>query len=364
MKIALFHELNWGGARRTVNEFARVLSNKHTVHIYYVDGSKETIKYNNLSTYIFYQFPSLEYMGGNWKRKIYKDSIELLKLYLLHKKIAKQINKEKYDLIFIHPSKFTQAPFLLRFIKGHKVYFCQEPLRLIYDEYLNSLVNLACHKFIYEIINRKIRKWIDASNTKKADLILANSLYSVRSIKKAYGINSHLCYLGVDVNKFRPIPVKKIYDVLFIGNKTSIEGYDLFKDTVKLFKQKINIKILESNFRYAMISDEQLVLEYNRAKIVVQLSRNEPFGLIPIEAMACGVPVIAIAEGGLAESVLHGKSGFLIKRSKKELFEALSILLDKDDLRKKMGKKAREYTVANWTWEKSVSNFLEIIKNV
>jgi glycosyltransferase involved in cell wall biosynthesis len=111
------------------------------------------------------------------------------------------------------------------------------------------------------------------------------------------------------------------------------------------------------------ISEEKLVKEINRSKIVLALSKNEPFGLIPIEAMACGIPVIAVSEGGLSESVLDGTTGYLINRDKLELKQKIKLLLGDESLRIKFGKNSREHVLAKFTWDKSVNRFLKIIKD-
>jgi glycosyltransferase involved in cell wall biosynthesis len=96
---------------------------------------------------------------------------------------------------------------------------------------------------------------------------------------------------------------------------------------------------------------------------VLALSKNEPFGLIPIEAMACGIPVIAVSEGGLSESVLDGTTGYLINRDKLELKQKIKLLLGDESLRIKFGKNSREHVLAKFTWDKSVNRFLKIIKD-
>ena len=125
MRIAFFDELGIGGARKAVNEFASRLRIGHEVDLFYVDEHyrKEEEKYFNNAYY--FEFKPKIWKSGNWKAKIYKDTIELFRLYNLHKSISKRINSIKYDLIVVNPSKHTQAPFILRFVKSNlkKGYF-------------------------------------------------------------------------------------------------------------------------------------------------------------------------------------------------------------------------------------------------
>lgn len=362
MKIAFFHELTpLSGARKVVGEYGKIIGKGHIIDLFYVDSTEDKKAESVFNKVYFFEFKQKKYNGGDWKSRLYIDTIELIRLYFLHKKIANIIKINKYDFVFVNPSKFTQTPFLLKFI-DRSVYFCQEPLRIVYEDFLEIPRNVSYVKKTYEEINRKIRKIIDKNNIKRANLVLANSLFSKNNIKKLYGINSHLCYLGVDPIKFRFLNIKKEYDGLFIGLKTNIEGYDLLENTLMLYKQKPKIKFVERNSEGRGINDESLIKDYNKSKIVLSLSRNEPFGLIPIEAMSCEVPVIAINEGGLRESVINAKTGFLINRKPKDLKDKIDLLLNDSSLRDRLGKAGRDRVLANFTWETSVNNFLNLLK--
>lgn len=364
MKIAFFHELPYGGARRVVEEYSRILKKVHQVDLYYVDEEKDKGLRDIFNNIFFYQFKPRVWKGKDFKTRFYKDTIELLKLYFLHKKIAQEIDSKSYDFVFVHPSKFTQAPFVLSFLKTKKVYYCQEPLRIVYDKDLKIPKSLPFVKKAYELINRAIRKQIDLANIKHSDLILANSEFSRKWIRESYDIDSHVCHLGADINQFKPLKVKKEYDILFLGQKERIEGYDLLLEAMNFFDRKPTIKIVERNEEGIGIIDQELVKEYNKAKIVVCLSRNEPFGLIPLEAMACEVPVVAVLEGGFQESILNARTGFLIKRNPKDLYLVISKLLGNEELRKQLGKSGREYVFGEWTWQKSVRRFLEVLGKI
>ena len=359
MKIAIFHELDFGGARRTVDEFARKLSKIFDVDLYYIDYKEESFK-KNYKNVFYYPFHPKSWKGKNWKIKLYKDTIELFKIYKLHKKIARNIKLRKYDYIFVHPSKFTQAPFILRFLKGKCIYYCQEPLRIVYDPYLSNVSHIRLPKNIYEFLNRKIRKWIDLENFKNASIVLANSNYSKEFIEKSYGKKAEVCYLGVDTNLFRPLNLDKSIDVLFIGNID--KGYNLLNNSLELFKTKPNVHTIFRKNGQFNISEKELVRIYNKSKLLVALNQNEPFGLIPLETMACGTPVVAVGEGGYKETVIDKRTGFLISRDVSELYEKINKIISDDKLRNDMAKAARAHVLNNWTWDKTIERFLEIIK--
>ncbi len=62
---------------------------------------------------------------------------------------------------------------------------------------------------------------------------------------------------------------------------------------------------------------KNLVLLYNKANLVVYTPYQEPFGLVPLESMSCGTPVVGVNDGGVMETVTNGKTGILTERDTK-----------------------------------------------
>ncbi len=361
MKIAIFHELHSGGARKAVNEIANQLKKVHTVDLYTTNEKIDKDEDRFFSKIISYPFFSKKWSGKDWKIKLYKDTVELYRLYLLHKNIAVKINDEKYDFVFVHPSQFTQAPFILRFLKQKKIYYCEEPLRLAYDSTLKLNANISSFKKTYEAMNRWIRKKIDRSNIHHADLILANSKNTQHNIASAYNMKSLVSYLGVNESIFKPKKIKKDIDILYIGAKDSIDGYDLMQTIINILKNKPIVKYHIPGENW-LKNEKDLVRLYQRSKIVVCLAKNEPFGLIPLEAMACGVPVVAVNDGGYRETVIDGKTGYLVLRDPKLIAKKIKFLLSHSQTLISFGNNARDHIMKNWTWWKSVKNLETLLK--
>lgn len=90
------------------------------------------------------------------------------------------------------------------------------------------------------------------------------------------------------------------------------------------------------------VPHDQLPLYYNAADVCVVPSYYESFGLVAVEAMACGIPVIASRVGGLKETVQDGQTGYLVPWLCPEPFaERLELLLNNDALRRSLGREAR-----------------------
>ena len=99
------------------------------------------------------------------------------------------------------------------------------------------------------------------------------------------------------------------------------------------------------------VAHDQLPMYYNAADVCVVPSYYESFGLVAVESMACGTPVVASRVGGLTSTVMDGETGYLIPwRCPEPFAERLELLLDNDELRASFGRAARE-AVERFRWQ-------------
>jgi D-inositol-3-phosphate glycosyltransferase len=112
------------------------------------------------------------------------------------------------------------------------------------------------------------------------------------------------------------------------------------------------------------VDHERLPLYYNAADVCVVPSHYESFGLVAVEAMASGVPVVASRVGGLTGTVKDGETGYLIPWLCPEPFaERIELLLDNDSLRRDLGEAARE-EVARFRWENVTGEVLGLYREL
>jgi glycosyltransferase involved in cell wall biosynthesis len=164
--------------------------------------------------------------------------------------------------------------------------------------------------------------------------------------------------MGVDLKRFYPSTKKKI-DLLFIGAKEEFDGYFLFQDAVKHMKQKAKIQYLIRGENWTS-NDRELRELYSSASLVMCFGYNEPFGLIPLEAMACGSAVVAIDEGGHKDSVIDGKTGILVPKDPKRIANVLDNLLLHPEKITAMSKNAFELVKKNWQWKHGAKQILQV----
>ncbi|MDE2026170.1 MAG: glycosyltransferase family 4 protein [Patescibacteria group bacterium] len=362
MKIAVFHELPLGGARGATNIFASLLKQHHTIDLFTtqpLDPGEE----HNFSHVLVFPFDARLWKGKDWKTRLYKDTFELYRLARHHEKIAQKINTGGYDVAFVQASQFLETPFILRFLAIPSSFYCHDPhYRMVYESILYPK-NLDILHDLYERTNRFVRKQLDKQNFAAATQVIANSKFAQKQIEKSYGRESVVGYLGVDDKLFSPNPaVKKDIDVLYIGSKEPLDGYKFLANAVKLMPPKLTVKALFSEDTWIANPTEMSNL-YRRAKLVVCTAYDEPFGLVPLESMASGVPVIAVNEGGYPETVADRKTGFLIPRNTEILAEKITWLLAHPAQLHDLGIQGRKVIVQSWTWKASLANLEKLLQD-
>lgn len=394
MKIAVFHNLPSGGAKRALYNFVKYLTNKgHLVDVFIPSTADETFLPLNEVAHKVHIFPVKKtFIGSIYSTFQYtppiNSNISLYDLEKTEREIAYAINSEEYDVVFVEQDKYTMSPFLLKFLKKPAVYYCDQPLRneailKNYSQLIRKGLNNNLYKKIRDVyFNKKIK--IDKENASFSRYIITNSYFTRESILRSYGLNSFVCYLGIDTEMFKPIEVSLKNFVLSVGRCAPAKGFDFIIKSLSYLDSKIRPKLiivsdtiekewekylkslankLEVELEIkSLIPNDELVKLYNEAKLVVYAPYLEPFGLVPLEAMACGTPVVAVKEGGIRESVIHNETGFLTERDEEEFAQAVYELLLKDDLREKMGKRSIEIVQNFWTLEHAGKRLLKHLK--
>jgi D-inositol-3-phosphate glycosyltransferase len=230
----------------------------------------------------------------------------------------------------------------------------------------------------------------------RSDRIIAATLAEKAQLEWLYKANPSKVIVippGVDTGHFYPIPADEArqfiglapddHMILFVGRIEPLKGIATLIQAVaclrlKNLKEPVHLAIIGGNSEdsNAEIDEEMLRLQnlcdeltvgkmvvflgrrdqdtlpyyYSASEMVVMPSHYESFGMVALEAMACGTPVIASQVGGLAFLVQDGKTGFTVPAEDHEaLCEKLTLLLGNESMRKQMSQNAARYA-KNFDW--------------
>jgi D-inositol-3-phosphate glycosyltransferase len=247
---------------------------------------------------------------------------------------------------------------------------------------------------------------------KEADRVVAATPAELAQLQWLYQANTERIVVippGVDVSRFYPIPDDEAKEfvgipsehrmVLFVGRIEPLKGLDVLIEAMGRFCQdshieqkKLDLAIIggepevspevmtvemarlkELREKYGVKdmvtflgkrAQDTLPYYYSAAETVVVPSHYESFGMVALEAMACGTPVVASQVGGLAFLVKDGVTGYTVPVGDPEaLCCRLKSLMSDPDLRAQMGQQAAEFA-RGYAWEKIAAQIVELYKNV
>jgi glycosyltransferase involved in cell wall biosynthesis len=388
MRIALYHNLPSGGAKRSVFEWTRRLARLHTVDVYSLSTADH--EYCDLRPFVsqhrVYDFEPRRLFRSPFGRLNQASRwLDLATLDRLGHEIAMAINRGGYDVLFAHPCQFTSIPACLQFVTVPCVYYLHEPIgqdarQTVRRPYMPGGAWREaldrCDPFIH-LYRARLRS-IQQQNVSATTKLLANSDFTNARNAAVFGRQAELCQIGVDTHDFRPLETRLRKDfVLSVGEMSPRKGFDFVVDslgkipagerpflklacnsvqsdelnyiTQRALAQSVGLEVLTG------LGSEQLRMLYSQARLCVYAPREEPFGLVPLEAMACGTAVIGVREGGVQESVVHGRTGLLVDRDVETFAAVIRSMLANPELSEEYGRNGREYVVGNWSWERSVA---------
>jgi glycosyltransferase involved in cell wall biosynthesis len=387
LRIALYHNLPSGGAKRAVHEWTRRLAGSNSIDVYTLSTADHAFcdirpfvqKYKIVDFRPHRQFTS-PWGRLNWLQR-WRDLGAMTRASRL---MAAEINHGGYDVVFASPCLYTYIPILVRFLQAPVVYYLHEPFgptitwqfQRPYLKKRDKWRELS-RRFdpLYVLYFRRLENSRIAS-LRNTTRILANSQFTQQCMKREYNLDPAVCYCGVDLDRFHQIhDIQTENCIISVGELTPRKGFDfLIESLANMPIDKRPVLKLACNWvspderHYVQelaarndiklhilvkLSTEELVLEYNKAQMCVYTPVSEPFGLVPLEAMACGIPVIGVREAGVMETIRHGETGLLVERDPKAFATAIESLLGNLPLRKQYGQEGRAYVAKQWSWDRS-----------
>lgn len=382
MRIAVFHDLPSGGAKRALYEQVRGLRRLgHVVDAFVPSTANETflplVKVaSSIRVFDMAVSPDRERMLERRPGVLdaFRWIIHLGRVHAVAKRMAQDMDGRKYDVVLVHPSQFTQAPWILRRLRTPSLYYCHEPLRAAYEPRITSRG--------MRLVIRHTLGHIDRRNVSAASRVAVNSAFTAEAVRRIYGRKPHVLYLGVDSERFHPTAVPRGDYVLAVGGLHPLKGLDFIIDAIasvplsmrprlvvagdrarEAERRRVTARAAASGVELELqfqVSEDELVSLYSRARLVVCAPHNEPFGFVPLEAMACARPVLAVAEGGLLETVQEGMTGFLAPREVRAFGSRIAALLSNEEMMQAVADNAASHVRESWRWEDSVARLEQL----
>jgi glycosyltransferase involved in cell wall biosynthesis len=344
MKILILfpHFISPGGAAKTLLKYAKELQLKgHQIEIVCAKISKEFLEENSELTFRELHIP------------VSSSFLYWLLFPFWQIKVNRILKKYKDHVLYAHvlPSNWWAWIFKLTHKDRKIVWHCHEPSAFIHS---NTWIN-AIHNPVMRIgakLANPILKRLDLYLEKKNDLVYCNSMFVMNQYEKVYHRKANaLIYPPIIIKDITPNPYRK-KQILSVSRLTKFKQVDVLIDVFFLISHKypnhklviigegeetenLKKKILGHKMEHNIqligkVSNTVLEEYFLSSKATVMCSENEPFGLVPVESMMYGTPVIAHNSGGPKETILNGKTGFLFN-TKNELKESLERILSISD---------------------------------
>ena len=396
MKIAVWHNLPSGGGKRALYYHVRGLVERgHTVESWCPPTADQS--YLPLSDLVPEHVLPLNVASVKATNRItgvmalYRGPIELIRALDEHSiKCAEEINQGGFDVLFANTTVWLHAGPIGKYVQIPKVLYLQEPHRRLYEA-TTGLPWIAppqnghawwtpkgIRKKVLDLTkleSLRVQAREELVNARAYDDILVNSFFSRESIVRTYGLNARTCYLGIDTTLFRPLEKAREPFILSVGALLPNKGIDLAIKSVALMNSprpplvwisdlgdstyaesmRSLAKSLDVDLDIRMrVSDEALVDALNRATLMIYTPHLEPFGFAPLEANACATPVVAVAEGGVRETIHDGVNGLLVERDPCSIREGLEKLMSDPSFARRLGEAGLDYVRREWTLERSL----------
>ncbi len=308
-KIAVIHEwlVNYAGSERVLEQIIKLYPDADLFSQvdFLQKGERDFISNKQVRTSFIQRLP--------FAREKYRSYLPLMPF------AVRRFDLSGHDVIISNSHSVAKG--VKKNPRQLQICYCHTPMRYAWDlrdQYLkesglDSGIKGVLAKFILE----RLQKW-DYNASQQVDFFIANSRYIKDRIKRAYNREAEVIYPPVDIESFklreqkddfyltvsRMVPYKKV-DLIVEAFSGTGQPLVIIGDGPDFSKVKSRAG---SNIEFRGYQEDSVLIDYmQRAKAFV-FAAEEDFGIVPVEAQACGTPVIAFGRGGVTESVIPVQS--------------------------------------------------------
>lgn len=324
MKVAIVHHylVNFRGGERVFELLAEIFPNADLYTLIWdPHGTKESeiLSKRKIVTSFLQGFPL-----AKSKKELY---------FPLYPLAVEGWDLTEYDLVITSDSACVKGV-----ITGHKtlhICYCHTPMRYVWDMYFLHLKSAPWwSRPGIRFFTHYLRQF-DFLSAQRVDYFIANSHHIANKVKKYYRKEATVIYPPVDTDFFVPGDNSREDFYIYVGALTPYKRVDIIVKAFTQLGKPLKVigggpelrkleKIAGGNVQFlGSLSKESVRKHLQRARALV-FAAEEDFGITPVEAQACGKPVIAYGKGGTLETVIDGITGvFFDKQSVDSLISAV-----------------------------------------
>jgi len=391
MRIAVVHNQPSGGARRALHGFGRQWRARHSIDVYTLATADDTWLDDAEIADAVYRSPFRPrrpirlglYLNDAAR---VRDLRDLVRVY---GDIARRIDGGAYDVVLVDVCQFTLVPPVFSTLATPSVVYVHNgPARLEAGTWASARTPWArlragWHAPFERAYDRRLSA-LQANAARGATRVVANSVHTAGRVRAAYGVEADVCPPGVEVPSCAA-EARENY-VLSVGEIEPRKGFGFLVDALgevpapsrpalriaahranPVEHERICVAARARGVDVEVVFDPSqpaLTALYRRARAFVHGAHHEALGLAPLEAMACATPVVAVAEGGVTETVVDGETGILTPRVPAVFAAQLDSLL-RDRVRlAAYGEAARRHVERAWSWPVRAAALEQVLTNV
>lgn len=389
----MWHNLPTGGAARALDDqISGLIARGHEIQVWVPPSATPCAADRVLRTNVVPlrrpgRAPALRRLRSAWRGS--RPDLEAFDEHSA--RCAEAIREFDPDVLFAHSCQFFRVPAIGEFVECPSVVYLHEPNRRLAEASAQSpwiaasesrdLRPSSIRRFVSELLEvegQRILLRFETDRVHAFDDVFVNSAYSREAVLRAYGRHSQISLLGIDHRRFpfqdRPSEVRGA--VLAVGALTPEKNAAFLvramaaagplvrkftwvanhvdEDYLPVVAKCVADTGVDFDLRHA-ISDAELIDCFGAADVFVYAPRLEPFGLAPLEANSTGLPVVAVAEGGVRETIVDGVNGVTAPHDEEEFGAAVAVLLRTPLRARSLGRSAHEHVVERWPVEASIA---------
>ena len=401
LSIAVWHNLPSGGGLRALVSHVTYLVNAGCRVEVFTPPTADTSFFPLPLDVVQHEVPLDPTRGRRFRDPLgpYRERLSSLSAMAQHAhRVADLVRKGSFDVLFDNSCQAFRAAPLAAHLDLPSVLYLGEPYRWFYEA-MPELPWLADFdgggltgvrrrltqvRAVSDLLGMRRQARTERAWAAAHDVILVNSQYSRESVLRAYALDSRVCYPGVDTKATAGVGPRADYALsvgAFVPEKNPAFVVDAVARTTALERRLVWVANVASPTLVEQVTahaaevgvvlevcvaapDALLEEHLRRAGVLIYAPRLEPFGLVPLEAMAVGLPVVAVAEGGVRETVVDEVSGLLCPADAGDVAKAADRLMTDDALRLGMVESAGRWARERFSDEAAGTRLLRELERV